>query len=165
MSGFRRSQQEVELNMASMLDMAFQLLTFFILTFRPPPIEGSVALRLPPPQAIKGTGHEKAGQVDKKDPQVEGVSTLVISVFSQTGSIDQLGVGENEVKGLPQLARQLDSTFKDANNPFDQVIIQCSARLRYGELMKVVEICTHQTLPDGKKLGKLSFVMIPDEAK
>ena len=29
------SQEEVELNLAAMLDMAFQLLTFFILTFRP----------------------------------------------------------------------------------------------------------------------------------
>ncbi len=36
----KRKQGEVELNMASMLDMAFQLLTFFILTFRPPPAEG-----------------------------------------------------------------------------------------------------------------------------
>ncbi len=42
--------------MASMLDMAFQLLTFFILTFRPAPIEGQISLRLPPPIPVtKGT--------------------------------------------------------------------------------------------------------------
>ena len=157
-----RSQQEVELNMASMLDMAFQLLTFFILTFRPPPVEGSVQLRLPPPAPINAHGKEVAGEVDKKDANVKGVDTLVISVLSNTGSIDTMGVGETPVPNLTQLANKLDATFKDANNPFDQVIIQCSAKLRYGELMKVVEICTHQTLPDGKKLGKLSFVMIPD---
>ena len=45
----RRSKKGVELNLAAMLDMAFQLLTFFILTFRPAPIEGHLALNLPPP--------------------------------------------------------------------------------------------------------------------
>ena len=42
---YRRSQGDVELNLASMLDMAFQLLAFFILTFRPSPIEGQLMLR------------------------------------------------------------------------------------------------------------------------
>ena len=32
-----KSNDEVELNLAAMLDMAFQLLTFFILTFKPAP--------------------------------------------------------------------------------------------------------------------------------
>ena len=47
----RRLQSEVELNLAAMLDMAFQLLAFFILTYQPLPIEGQISLRLPPPQA------------------------------------------------------------------------------------------------------------------
>ena len=45
----RKKQEGVELNLAAMLDMAFQLLTFFILTFRPAPVEGQVDLLLPPP--------------------------------------------------------------------------------------------------------------------
>ncbi len=158
----KRSQEEVELNVTAMLDMAFQLLAFFILTFKPPPVEGQIQLRLPPPQAINAHGKEVAGEVSKDPSQVKGVDTLVVSVLSNGGSIDSMGIGETPVTTLPQLAARLDTTFKDTNNPFDQVIIQCSAKLRYGELMKVVEICTHQTLPDGKKLGKLSFVMIPD---
>ena len=44
-----RSQEEVELNLAAMLDMAFQLLAFFILTFQAGPLEGQINLRLPPP--------------------------------------------------------------------------------------------------------------------
>ena len=39
-----RSQGDVELNMAAMLDMAFQLLAFFILTFRPSAVESQVSL-------------------------------------------------------------------------------------------------------------------------
>src|SRR5262245_9990717 len=59
-----RSKHEVELNLASMLDMAFQLLAFFILTFRPSPVEGELALNLPPPRAVAGpvvAGQETEG--------------------------------------------------------------------------------------------------------
>ena len=45
----KRGLEEVELNLAAMLDMAFQLLTFFILTFKPAPVEGQITLRLRPP--------------------------------------------------------------------------------------------------------------------
>ena len=112
MSRHRRSQEEVELNMAAMLDMAFQLLTFFILTFRPPPVEGQVALRLPPPAAINAHGKEVAGEVTKDSSQVKGVDTLVISVLSNTGSIDTMGVGETPVPNLQQLATRLENDLQ-----------------------------------------------------
>ena len=124
----KKSEEEVTLNMAAMLDMAFQLLTFFILTFRPPPVEGSVALRLPPALPINAHGKVVAGTVNNSE-KVKSVDTLIISVLSQSGNIDQMGVGETVVQNLPQLAARLDATFKDTNNPFDQVILQCSAQV------------------------------------
>ena len=42
-----------------MLDMAFQLLAFFILTFRPPPGEDKIFLKLPPAAAGAGLGRPK----------------------------------------------------------------------------------------------------------
>ena len=47
----QHSTEGVELNVTAMLDMAFQLLAFFILTFRPGPFEPAVQLHLPPAQA------------------------------------------------------------------------------------------------------------------
>ena len=35
----------MQLNMAAMLDMAFQLLAFFILTYSPGKVEGCIAIR------------------------------------------------------------------------------------------------------------------------
>ena len=67
----KKSQEDVELNVTAMLDMAFQLLSFFILTFSPPPIESQISLRLPPPKPIESTDPKavKAGSDDKnKDP-------------------------------------------------------------------------------------------------
>ena len=94
---------------------------------------------------------------------VQGVNTLTISVFAdpRTGLISTLGVGETPVPGLAALDGKLKEVFADPGNPFDQVIIQVSDACRYDELMKVVDICTHQVLPDGQKLSKLSFVEVP----
>ena len=47
----QHSAEGVELNVTAMLDMAFQLLAFFVLTFRPGPVEPAVQLHLPPAQA------------------------------------------------------------------------------------------------------------------
>jgi biopolymer transport protein ExbD len=160
----RRIQPDVELNLAAMLDMAFQLLTFFILTFRPAPIEGQISLRLPPPQAVVvAKNAQKAGQDTSNTNPVQGVNTLTISVFAdaQSGAIKNLAVGETQVSGLAALNGRLKEVFADPGNPFDQVIIQVSDNCRYDELMKVVDVCTRQVLPDGQKLSKLSFVEGP----
>ena len=161
----KRSHSEVELNLAAMLDMAFQLLCFFILTFKPAPIEGQVSLRLPPPQvAVVVKGGQQAGSDEANKNPVTGVNTLTISVFAdpKSGQIASLGVGETHVTGgVTALDAKLKEVFADPGNPFDQVIIQVSDACRYDELMKIVEICTKQKLPDGTKLSKLSFVEVP----
>jgi biopolymer transport protein ExbD len=158
---YQRPQADVELNMASMLDMAFQLLTFFILTFRPAPIEGQISLRLPPPQPVtKGT--EPVGSDVTNTNPAKGVDTLTISVFAdKSGGIGSLGVGESGVANLTALETRLQQIFADKDNSFEQVIIQVGSSLRYEELMKVVDICTHLKLPSGQKLSKLSFVEVP----
>ena len=62
---------------------------------------------------------------------------------------------------MAALEGQLKEVFADPGNPFDQVIIQVSEDCRYDELMRIVDICARQTLPDGKKLSHLSFVEVP----
>ena len=160
-----RSQQEVELNLAAMLDMAFQLLAFFILTFRQPPLEGQIALRLPPPQAtvVVKNGQSAGSDLENKNP-LQGMNTLTVSVSAdpKTGGISGLRVGESPVTGIAALDGRLKELFGDQGNPFDQVVIQVSDSCRYDELMKIIDVCTHQTLPGGKKLSKLSFVELPD---
>jgi biopolymer transport protein ExbD len=160
------SQEEVQLNLTAMLDMAFQLLAFFILTFRSPgQIEGQILLRMPPPQAITVVkGGQAVGSDLKNTNPLSGVNTLTISVFAdpKTGDIAGLGVGEAPVANVSALDRKLQEVFADPGNPFDQVIIQVSDSCRYEELMKVIDVCTRQSTPDGKKLSKLSFVALPD---
>jgi biopolymer transport protein ExbD len=164
--GRKHSQEDCELNVAAMLDMAFQLLTFFILTFRPPPVEGEVLLRMPPPQAVLGGGVTKAGQDETKDPKdVKPVTTLTITVIDEGGGISLVKVGVPSVgmSDVPfnQLNEKLGEYFKGSAGAFEQVIIQSTPTLRWGELMRVVEICTNQRRADNTKLDKLSLVALP----
>jgi biopolymer transport protein ExbD len=160
----RQNQSEVTLNLAAMLDMAFQLLTFFILTFRPTPIEGQISMRMPPPKpvVVQKDAQEAGSDFNNTNP-VKGVNTLTISLFAdpQTGMIRTLAVGETPVPGVAALEGKLKEVFSDAGNPFDQVIIQATEECRYDELMRIMDICGRQTLPDGKKLSHLSFVEVP----
>ena len=64
----KRGQQEVELNMASMLDMAFQLLSrSSFSSFHPPPLGAQMSLRLPPAKMVANpTGKNEAGDENIK---------------------------------------------------------------------------------------------------
>lgn len=159
----KRAQSEVELNLAAMLDVAFQLLTFFILTFKPSPVEGQVMLRMPPPQPVTAVvGGQSAGSNPDNTNPVQGLTTLVITVVAnESGQLRQIAIGESTMGTAPALDRKMRELLGDPGNGFDQVIIQVDGRLKYEALMQVVDVCTRQKLPSGEKLTKLSFVELP----
>lgn len=166
----RRTQSEVELNLASMLDMAFQLLSFFILTFRPSPIEGQLLLHLPPPIAVTNVQAE-ANENSSDAPGISAAETLTISVLADgEGNVSsvRLGMGTSfsgraTRENLAQLNRQLRDVFSLKTTPYGQVLLQIAPVLKYEELMKVIDVCTRQKLPDGKRLTKISFTELPDQ--
>ncbi len=162
-----KGAEAVELNLAAMLDMAFQLLTFFILTFKPSPVEGQINLKLPPPQPVAGAkGAPKAGDNEASNDPVQNLNSLIISVFSASnGRIATMAVGEANVAGTTALDGRLKQVLgPESGASFDQVILQVGSKLKYDELMKVVDVCTKQKLANGEKLTKLSFVELPDGA-
>jgi len=157
----KHRQEDIELNVTAMLDMALQLLTFFILTFRSAPVEGQMLLRMPLPQPVAGvrSGETAGHDVQHRNPLAE-LNTLVISaVASDTGNLRQLAVGESTMSNsLSALDNKLGNLLGDDGSAFDQVIIQVDSRLRYESLMQVIDVCTRQKLPSGERLTKLSLV-------
>jgi biopolymer transport protein ExbD len=158
-----RIHNEVELNLAAMLDMAFQILTFFILTFKPMPYEGQISLHMPPPQPITKVDNGEAAGADPTNPNpVQGLNTLIITVFgATTGQIDGLAIGESTVAGLGELEKRVAALLSDPGSGFDQVLIQVGSSVNYQSLLDVVDVCTRQKLADGKNLTKLNFVELP----
>lgn len=160
----QRLHGDVELNLAAMLDMAFQLLAFFILTFRPAPFEGQIALQMPDPHPIANvdSANSKGAESSNTSPLL-GLETLTITALATPeGEISNLRIGEAEpMTSLDALEQQLTAAFADPNSPFEQVILQVGSGLRYENLMRILDICTRIKLPSGQRLQKLSFVEVP----
>lgn len=159
----RKRHSEVELNVTAMLDLAFQLLTFFILTFKPAPVEGDVVLRMPAAAPTTVVQKAKTAGADAKNTNpVQGLTSLIVTVIGDdSGNIQALAIGDSQVGGVEEFASRLPTVLKDEASGFDQVLIQVDSRLDYEGLMRVVEVCTRQQLANGKKLSKLSFVELP----
>jgi len=160
-----RAKAEVELNLASMLDMAFQLLAFFILTFHPSPIEGQLSLHLPPAVPITNvTDRTEKAVID--DAGATTAKTLEISVFADSkGNVSRVQVGMRgafsgpaNALNLAKLRDELRKAFEFQGSPFEQVVIRVASDLHYEELMKIIDVCTRQKMANNETLHKISFV-------
>jgi biopolymer transport protein ExbD len=165
----RPQQEEVTLNLAAMLDMAFQLLAFFILTFKPNPVEGQINLNLPPPVPImdqtkptEEADSDGTGQAAAKTLTITVVSAGNGQVASMTVGLAKLFEGPLEGGRLRQLDRRLKDVFA-IEGTFDQVLLRVGTSLDYGELMKIIDVCTKQKMADGKPVNKISFVELGDK--
>jgi biopolymer transport protein ExbD len=152
----------VELNLAAMLDMAFQLLTFFILTFSPVAQETGFKLHMPPPAlTTKPAAHNAPPGSNRTSRDWPGLDTLTISVLAEPdGRVRQIAI-ENTVVGRRELGQRLQEIFADRVAGFKQVLLQVDSRLAYGDLMQVIDICSHVKLPTECSVQKLSFVELP----
>lgn len=156
---------EVQINLAAMLDMAFQLLAFFILTFRPAPIEGHFQLHMPPPSVPLAQMPESPDPPDPSSgPESAFEETLDLMVRSDNqGQVASIDVGQEEVvasrltpAAMQQLNSKLRATLQVA--PYDRIQLHVDRRLHYEELMKIVDVCTRQVLPDGTPMRQVGFM-------
>ena len=164
------SEDEVKLNMAAMLDMAFQLLTFFILTFKPAPVEAPIVLRMPDPAPISTSSKSPPVGNDTKttDPLV-GVKQLNVSLYSDAkGDLGKIYIGPTLVaedgpqkNKIQTLISRLHQQFTNPANPFDTLVLMVGADMRYDAVMQVVDSCALLKFADGKPLEKLTFVELP----
>src|SRR5579885_3128870 len=133
----KAKSDKVELNLAAMLDMAFQLLTFFILTFRPAPVEGQLALHLPPPVALtKIDSNAQKSNSDEGSGNYTDLETLNIFITAdERGDVDLVKVGMHPIiKGalnkvsLNRLDQHLKTIFDTQSIPFDRIQLACDGR-------------------------------------
>ncbi len=157
----KHGAEAVELNLAAMLDMAFQLLTFFILTFKPAPIEGEIALRMPQATPAVKTLGAAVGNKENNDP-VASQDTVAISVLPDRFGQIKTVMFEADPIPFESLENRLRTVLSDPNSTLKQVVIQAGSGLHYDELMKVIDKCTRQKFANGEPLKKLSFVELPD---
>lgn len=142
---------------APMLDMAFQLLTFFVLTYRAAPVEGQFVMNLLPPQPATAMAAAPADAAASNDLPASLRTLPVILRADDVGRLIQVSIADVDVSDDPAaLARELDRHLLDPDAPFDQTLIKVDPNLRYAELMTVIDAFTDAFLR-AKKEPKLSF--------
>jgi hypothetical protein len=122
-----------------MLDMAFQLLTFFVLTYKAMPTEGQFVMNLLPAQPATSITAEAPAEAasDKLPASLRTLPTVLKA--GERGGLAQIVVGEQTISTDPvALEKELDKYFGDPNLPFDQTLLRVDPKLKYAELMKVI---------------------------
>jgi biopolymer transport protein ExbD len=134
---------EITLPITPMLDMSFQLLSFFILTFRPMPTEGQMSVALPKLEVTdQQTQVPPLPEDDKKD---EYTISLRASSGGDIALISLRGpAGESpEIRNLNDLLGQLSAITPPAGKGKAGVSITIEADndLTYAKLIEVMDLC------------------------
>lgn len=151
----RFKNEEVEIQVTPMLDMAFQLLTFFILTYQPAPTEGQFSMNLlPAAPAIDMSTAPEEGDTNAAADVPAALRTLRTIVHANAdGTIARIVLGENEFTKLEDLKAKLKDIVADKSLPFDQALVEADSDLSYAELIRVIDVFAGPEI----NLTKLSF--------
>jgi biopolymer transport protein ExbD len=134
-----QKSEEPEIPVTPMLDMAFQLLTFFVLTYRPAPSEGQFIMNLLPVQPATAITAEAPAEKpsDALPASLRTLPTLLRA--GEGGRLSQIMVGETPLATDPKaLEAELEKYFADPDLPFEQTVLKIDPRLRYSEIMRVM---------------------------
>lgn len=153
-----RRAEEPTVQIAPMLDMAFQLLTFFILTYHPMPSEGQFLMNLLPPQPETSLNAEAPTDAAASDKLPASLRTLpTVLRAGPGGSLAEISVGEQAIPTDPAaLEKELDKYLQDPDLPFDQTLLKVDPNLKYSELMKVINAFSN-AFSRAKKPPNISF--------
>ena len=149
--------EDVELNMTSMIDIVFQLLVFFIMTFKVVAMEGDYNIRMPLAAVAESN-------MEDDPPEIIHV-ILKAGADGGVGSIDvddevqvQTLAGANVEELYAQLNAYIDSKVSGGNDPESgvetQVEFDIDTDLKYGYTVKAIEAVSGRVNADGsiKKL-------------
>ncbi len=149
-----------------MLDMAFQLLTFFVLTYKPAPSEGQFVMNLLPPQPATAISAEAPS--DKPADTLPATLRTLPTVLKAGagGRLDQIVVGETPLAtDTKALEAELDKYLSDPDLPFEQTLLKVDPRLRDSEFMRVVNAFMN-AFSKAKKPPNISWEeLIPGEGE
>jgi biopolymer transport protein ExbD len=152
--------EDVEIPVTPMLDMAFQLLTFFILTYHPMPSEVQFVMNLMPAAPATDFRAQAPTEATATNPEIPAALRTLPTMLraGEGGKLGRVTLGENDMQGMEALKRELKSILEDPTLPFDQALIKVDPDLLYSELMQVIDVFA------SLKVTKISFAeLTPDD--
>jgi biopolymer transport protein ExbD len=170
--GHRRKAEdvaEVNLPIVPMLDMAFQILAFFVATFQPHSLEGAMELNLPQEREAKADKPENVDPTALSDdsPEVDLPTELTVIMKGKpnddnhTGEVSHYTVegraGASTMDSLEELQRYLEKAQQEVTNK-DDIKIKADSALKYAFVVAVMDVCNKAGF---KRIG---FAAPPDLA-
>jgi biopolymer transport protein ExbD len=142
---------EPNLPVTPMLDMAFQLLAFFVMTYHPSDFEGQMELSLPSEAITKAQDKEdvKPDAAVDKDQDLKLSANITVIVRTQrdnvhNGSITGIsledGAGKAPVATLDKLREELKKRHETVENK-ENIKIQADNKMRWEEVINVMDVC------------------------
>jgi biopolymer transport protein ExbD len=150
---------EVELPVTPMLDMTFQLLVFFIITYHPSSLEGQMDFNLPATGAARATNRDNVDPDQPSDTDLSPKGAMTLTIKGDIAVGDRRGDISNIVVQMPNNGpefsfqtpekmydflieiRKSPNTYKvDLENKND-IQVQADSTLKYSKVIKVVDLC------------------------
>jgi biopolymer transport protein ExbD len=149
----RKPDAEIEPNLpvTPMLDMAFQLLAFFVMTYHPSDLEGQMDLSLPSENITQAEKQENVQTDAQPDPNkaLELPANVTVMVRTQMDGVNdgrisaltlQDDAGPHLVGTLDNLATELKERSKTVENK-ENIKLQADGKLKWEEVIKVMDVC------------------------
>lgn len=157
---------EPTLPVTPMLDMAFQLLAFFVMTYHPSDLEGQMDLSLPSENVTKAEKQEDVKTDAAPDPNkpIDLPANLTVIVRTQMDNVNngrisnmilQDEAGPQQIETLDKLAAELKKRSETVENK-ENIKIQADGRLKWEEVVHVMDVC------QAAGFKNISFVKPPD---
>jgi biopolymer transport protein ExbD len=142
--GRLETEEEVQFPVTPMLDMAFQLLAFFVLTFQAPTAETHLDLTLPAtPAAMPGAagGQAEAIRARREDADLENDLWIRVEA-DDLGELRSLRLGQAVVPDLATLGDRLRRYTKILEGRPLRVRLVADDGLRYEQAARVIATCS-----------------------
>lgn len=163
-----KENEDIKLNMTSMIDIVFQLLVFFILTFKVVVQEGDYNVRMP----LNAIAEE---DIDLTSPDL----IRVLLRAGDSGGISSIEV-DDEVEVKTIVGDTVESLFSQLNDYVDakvsagsdpesgsdtQVEFDIDFNLRYADTVSAIEAVSGKVLADGAVKKLVENIKLKDNTK
>ena len=155
--------EEIKLNMTAMIDIVFQLLVFFIMTFKVVAMEGDFDVKMP----LASTDPEQS--MDEVFPDLISVKILA----GTNGNINSIIVDDNDTfsdenmyKNLTTLVEERIAAEGDPEKAAEtEVEFDIAYGLKYRYTVQAIESVSGRILPDGSVKKLIQKVKFKDTKK
>ena len=148
-----REEEKIELQMTPMIDIVFQLLAFFIMTFKIVSLEGDFNIKMPTSAPSEGT------------PDSDALPPMKLRLTSDdSGQLSSIVLNERKFESFDQLHQHVLSLLGEETGPGNllegaEVEMDCDYDLRYEYVIAAISAVS------GERLDKEHIVKLIEKIK